>query len=145
MEREKEMWRRVPCRTVGGEEDALIAFEPEKFEIYTGEGWKEIRHVLAVLSDTVLDREDRYQGLLPLEILNEMGEFHDGTDKKMDQTLESGFAESRAGVGGAAESAGGDLLCGRQRSAARSFERGRGAKSVVCFGTGRDGGAHHTD
>jgi hypothetical protein len=35
-------------------------------------------------SDRILDRKRRYQGLLPLEILNEMSGFHDAVDKKTD-------------------------------------------------------------
>jgi stage II sporulation protein GA (sporulation sigma-E factor processing peptidase) len=117
----EEAWRPVSFRTAGREGNTLMAFEPEKFEIYTDKGWQEIRRVLAAVSDIVLDRENRYQGLLPLEILNEMGEFDDETDKKTDETPEVGFdqgadlfeKQDHTGVGEAGPG-GGRLLCGRQ-------------------------------
>jgi stage II sporulation protein GA (sporulation sigma-E factor processing peptidase) len=150
MERDEEVWRTVSFQTAGGEANTLMAFEPEGFEIYTDKGWREVRRVLVALSDAVLDRENRYQGLLPPEILNEMGEFDDETDKKTTETQEGGFDQG-AGLfekqnhtgAGEAGAAGGRLLCGRQRGAALASERGGGAESAVRFGAGRGGGAHH--
>jgi stage II sporulation protein GA (sporulation sigma-E factor processing peptidase) len=92
-ERERKIWREVPFQTAGREKGMFMAFEPEKFEVYTGNGWKEIGRVLVALSDTVLDREDRYQGLLPFEILNEMGEFHGRADEKTNEKADGRMDE----------------------------------------------------
>jgi stage II sporulation protein GA (sporulation sigma-E factor processing peptidase) len=152
MKREERVLRTVPFQTVSGKRNTLVAFEPAKFEIYAGGDWKEIRHVLVALFDAVLDRENRYQGLLPLEILNEMGEFHDEADERTRKDVESGldqgldvFEEQSRAVVGEVGTAAGNLLCGRQRGAAGAFERGGGAGSSVRLGAGRGGGARHVD
>jgi stage II sporulation protein GA (sporulation sigma-E factor processing peptidase) len=96
----REIWenrrRPVPFQTIDNETRVLMGFEPEGFQIRADGQWQEIRPIVIALSDKVLDRKHRYQGLLPLEILNEMGGFHDAMDKESEGMDQLGACEIRS-------------------------------------------------